>query len=580
MIEQEHLRHTASHLLAAAVKNIFPSVRLGTSHDNGTEFSYDFDFNTAIKTEDLAKIEAEMDRLLKLRPKMECIEKTKAEARKALVAKGEIYKAELLNEIPRGEKITFYKLDNFSDLCAGPHIENVAIIKAFKLTKITGAYWRADAKNKMLTRIYGVAYDKKSKLDEFLQWQEEIKRRDHNKIGRELGIFTTIDVIGQGLPLLLPKGAKIINTLKRFVEDEEERRGYLRVQTPNMAKKNLFEISGHWQHYKEDMFVIGNEILDEEIFALKPMTCPFQFYIYKNDIHSYRDLPIRYAETVKQFRNENSGEMHGLIRIREHTLSDGHTICRPDQIEMVAGECLDLTTYLLKAVGLWENITFRLSKWDPNNKEKYIDNPTAWEKSQDILRKFLIKNKVKFVEADGEAAFYGPKVDIQTRNVHGKEDTIITIQLDFALAERFDLTYVDENGDKARPYIIHRSSIGCYERTLAMLIEKYAGALPVWLMPTQAVIMGITSNHDEYVNEVFGKMLDEGIRVQKDIRNEKVGYKIREHTMAKVPYLLVAGDKEKDGGLVSVRTREGNDLGQMTVDAFVEMVKEQCKNFR
>ena len=570
----ENFRHTGAHLLAAAVKSIWPNVRLGTSHDNGTEFAYDFDFGgLTIKNEDFGKIEAEMARILKLKPKMERIEKTRLEARKILEKGKEVYKIELLNELAKGATITFYKLDNFWDLCAGPHIEDVGKIKAFKLTKITGAYWRADAKNKMLTRIYGVVFEKQSELDEFNRQQEEIKRRDHNKLGRELGFFTTVDCVGQGLPLILPNGAKTIQTLQRFIEDEEERRGYMRVITPDMAKSDLFKISGHWQHYKDGMFIIGNEVLDEEVLAMRPMTCPFQYFIYKNSIKSYRDLPVRYAETARQFRRENSGEMHGLIRVREYTLSDGHIICRADQIQMVIDECLDLTNYSLKVLGLSDNVTYRLSKWDPKNKEKYIDNPKAWESTQDEIRKALVRNKLKFVEADNEAAFYGPKIDIQIRNIYGKEDTLLTVQLDFAAAERFDMTYIDENGEKARPFVIHRASIGAYERVLAMLIERYAGALPVWFSPVQAVIMGITDAQAEHIHQIHAKMVAAGVRVQKDLRNEKVGYKIREHTMNKVPYMVVVGAKEQEAGVVSVRTRESLDLGQMTVDEFINLVK-------
>ncbi|MDR0461938.1 MAG: threonine--tRNA ligase [Christensenellaceae bacterium] len=576
----EVYRHTSAHLLAAAVKSVYPNARLGVSHDNGLEFAYDFDFATPIKTEDLATIEAEMARILAQKPTMEVREATRAEARKLLDKAGEIYKTELLGEIKTGEKITFYKLDTFNDMCAGPHMPDLSKIEAFKLTKITGAYWRADAKNKMLTRIYGVAFEKKSQLDEFLVQQEEIKRRDHNKIGRDLEIFTTVDVIGQGLPLLMPNGAKIIQILQRFVEDEEAKRGYLLTKTPLMAKRDLYEISGHWKHYKDGMFILGDEVLDEEVFALRPMTCPFQFYVYKNSIKSYRDLPVRYNETATLFRNENSGEMHGLIRMRQFTISEGHIICTAGQVEQIFDEVLDLVHYCMRALGIENDVTYRLSKGDPNNREKYIDNPKAWQESENAIRKVLVKNKMKFTEASDEAAYYGPKIDVQCRNVHGKEDTIITIQLDFALAERFDMTYIAENGEKVYPFVIHRTSIGCYERTLAMLIEKYAGALPVWLMPTQAVVMGITDAHNEYVRNVFAKIQSAGIRIQKDTRNEKVGYKIREHTMSKIPYMLVAGDKEIALGAVAVRTREGVDLGVMRVEDFIETVKIQCSTFK
>lgn len=581
------LRHTAAHVMAAAVKNIFPTAKLGVSHETMRDdhinsrhmFSYDFDFATPIKSEDLSKIEIEMDRIIKLDFPVTSSNKSRAEATRMLDANKEVYKIDILNQIPRGEKITFYKIDKFSDLCGGPHLPNVNKIKAFKLTQITGAYWRADSKNKMLTRIYGVAFDKANDLETYTTTQEEIKRRDHNKIGRDLELFTTVDCVGQGLPILLPNGAKIVQILQRFVEDEEERRGYLRVMTPDFAKSDMYKISGHWQHYKDNMFIIGNEVLDEEIFALKPMTCPFHFFSFRNSIRSYRDLPIKYAETAKQYRSESSGEMHGLIRVRQYTLSDGHIICRPDQVQTIFRECIDLSNFLLKAIGI-NDITYRLSKWDPKNKEKYIDNPQAWESSQAEIRKVLTSNKLKFVESDGDAAFYGPKIDIQYRNVYGKEDTLVTMQLDFANAERFDLTYVDENGEKVRPFIVHRSSIGSYERTLAMLIEKHAGAFPVWLSPLQAIIIGISNKQDAYVDEVLTKISHKGIRIQKDIRNEKVGYKIREYTLKKIPFMLVVGEKEQAENTVSVRTREGEDLGTMSIEDFISRVETLRKEFK
>jgi threonyl-tRNA synthetase len=580
-INEDLLNHTAAQLLAMAVKNIFPNAKLGSgpaTTDGG--FYYDFDFATPIKTEDLYKIEAEMDRIIKLDFSVVRVEKTRAEVRRILDAAKEVYKIELLNEIPRGEKIILYKIDKFTDLCTGQHIDTLGKIKAFRLTKITGAYWRGDSKNKMLTRIYGVAFTQKSRLDEYLAQQEEIKKRDHNKIGRELEIFTTVDCIGQGLPLIMPNGAKIIQILQRFVEDEEEKRGFRRTITPDFAKSDLYKISGHWQLYKDCMFVIGNEVLDEEIYAMRPMTCPFQYMIYKNSIKSYRDLPVRYAETARQFRNENSGEMHGLIRVREYTLSDGHTICRPDQIEQVFNECFELSNFLLKAIGLDDSITYRLSKWDPNNKEKYIGGEKVWEQSQGILRKILKAQSRKFYETEGDAAFYGPKIDIQIRNVHGKEDTLVTMQLDMALAERFDMSFIDENGASVRPYIVHRSSIGAYERVLAFLIEKYVGAFPVWLSPVQVVVMGISNRQDGYVEQIFTQIRGSNIRAEKDLRNEKVGYKIREYTLKKVPFMLVAGDKEQAAGTVSVRTREGVDLGAMTVDAFLDTVNKLVKDFK
>jgi len=579
-VGKQVLRHTAAHVMAAAVKNIYPTVKLGIGPSIEGGFYYDFDFSTPIKVEDLSKIEAEMDRIIKLNPSMERKEKSRAEAGRILDAAREVYKIETLNEIPKGEKISFYKLDNFVDLCSGPHLKDLSKIKAFKLTKITGAYWKGDAKNKMLTRIYGVAFDKASDLAEYITTQEEIKKRDHNKIGRDLEIFTTHELIGQGLPLIMPNGAKIIQILQRFIEDEEEKRGYQLTRTPSFAKSDLYKVSGHWSHYKDGMFIIGNEVLDDEIFALRPMTCPFQFLIYKNGLKSYRDLPIRYNETASLFRNESSGEMHGLTRVRQFTLSEGHLVCRPDQVQQCFDEVLDLINYVMNALGISDKVWYRFSKWDPNNKEKYIGNPHAWERSQEEIAKVLKRRKMKFEEADGDAAFYGPKIDVQTRNVYGKEDTILTAQLDFALAERFDMTYIDENGAKAYPFIIHRTSVGCYERTLAMLIEKYAGAFPLWLAPTQALIMGVSNKQDNYVEDVYMQLRNAGIRIGKDIRNEKLGYKIREATLKKIPYILVAGEKEQEAGAVSVRTREGTDLGTMQVADFIEKVKQQCAEFK
>jgi threonyl-tRNA synthetase len=579
-MDEKILRHTGAHLLACAIKNIYPNAKLGTSHDNGTEFAYDFDFPTPITVGDFAKIEAEMARILKLKPKMECIEKMRTEARRMLDKAGEVYKIELLTEIGRNEKITFYKLDNFYDLCAGPHLDEPNKIKAFKLTKITGAYWRANEANKMLTRIYAVAFEKQSQLDEFIQQQEDIKRRDHNKIGREMNMFTTVDCIGQGLPLLMPTGAKIVQTLQRFVEDEQERRGYKLTMTPRLAKREMYEISGHWAHYKDGMYILGNELLDENIMAMRPMTCPFQFFIYKNAIKSYRELPVKYYETAHLFRKEKSGEMHGLIRVAEFTLSDSHIICMPSQVHTVFDEVLDLIEFFMRALGIENNVTYRLSKGDINNTQKYIDNPKAWAESEATLRAVLQKRKMKFTESEDDAAFYGPKIDIQFKNVHGKEDTIITAQLDFASADRFDMNYIDESGNSVRPFVVHHSTIGSYERTLAMLIEKYAGAMPLWLAPVQVACMGITEAHNAYTHAVFEKLQLAGVRVVRDVRNEKVGYKIREYTIQRVPFMIVAGDKEIETNSVSVRTREGKDLGQMSVEQFIEIVKQNCKEFK
>ena len=574
------LNHSAAHVLAYAVKNIYPNTKLAIGPATDSGFYYDFDFATPIKDEDLPKIEAEMARIIKEDFKVERKEVTRAEASKIINKNKEIYKAELLNDIPRGQTISMYTMGNFTDLCAGPHVEHLNKIKAFKLTQITGAYWRGDEKNKMLTRIYGVAFAKKSELDAYIAWQEEVKKRDHNKICRELGYYTSSELVGQGLPLFTAEGTTILRTMQRFVEDEEIRRGYLHVKTPSFAKSDLYKVSGHWQHYKDSMFLIGDEVLNDSVMALRPMTCPMHILLYRSELRSYKDLPMRFAETAKQFRNENSGEMHGLIRLREYTLSDGHIIVRPDQIQQVVDECMDLTKYFLQVLNMEDDVSIRLSKWDPNNKEKYIDLPDAWEWSQNEIREALKRHKLKFTEADGEAAFYGPKIDIQAKNTYGKEDTLFTIQLDFALSERFGLTYIDENGKKAKPYLIHRSSIGCYERTLAMLIEKTMGALPVWLSPTQVRVLNITNAQDEYCEQVKRALLNANVRAATDLRNEKIGLKIREATLKKIPYCLIVGAKEQEANMVAVRTREGQDLGQMSLDDFIAMIQKQIKEFK
>lgn len=574
------LNHTAAHVLAYAVKNIYPNTKLAIGPATDSGFYYDFDFATPIKDEDLPKIEAEMARIIKEDFVVERKEVTRTEASRIINKNKEIYKVELLHDIPRGENITMYTIGNFTDLCAGPHVDRLSKIKAFKLTQITGAYWRGDEKNKMLTRIYGVAFAKKSELDAYNLWQEEVKKRDHNKICRELGYYTSSELVGQGLPLFTAEGATILRIMQRFVEDEEIRRGYLHVKTPSFAKSDLYKVSGHWQHYKDSMFLIGDDVLNDNVMALRPMTCPMHILLYRSELRSYKDLPMRFAETAKQFRNENSGEMHGLIRLREYTLSDGHIIVRPDQIQQVIDECMDLVKYILGVLNMEDDVSIRLSKWDPNNKEKYIDLPDAWEWSQNEIRNALKGHKLKFTEADGEAAFYGPKIDIQAKNTYGKEDTLFTIQLDFALSERFGLTYIDENGKKAKPYLIHRSSIGCYERTLAMLIEKTMGNLPVWLSPTQVRVLNITNAQDEYCEQVKRALLAADIRTATDLRNEKIGLKIREATLKKIPYCLIIGAKEQEAGKVAVRTREGQDLGQMTVEEFIAIVKQQVKEFK
>ena len=514
-------RHTASHVLAMAVKRLFPNVKLaiGPSIENG--FYYDFDSEKSFISEDLAKIEDEMRKIIKENPEIKRFELPRNEALELM--KDEPYKLELINDLGEDEIISFYQIGDFVDLCAGPHIMSLKPLKAIKLLSCTGAYWKGNEKNKMLSRIYATAFQKKSDLDAHLEALEEAKKRDHNKLGRELKYFMTDENVGQGLPLIMPKGARIIQTLQRWVEDEEEKRGYVLTKTPLMAKSDLYKVSGHWDHYKDGMFVLGDEEKDDEVLALRPMTCPFQYTIYNAEQHSYRDLPIRYAETSTLFRKEASGEMHGLIRVRQFTLADGHIVCTPEQLEEEFKGVVSLIDYIMNTLGIAGDISYRFSKWDPNNTEKYINNPEAWESTQDIMRNILNHLNINYVEADDEAAFYGPKLDIQFKNVHGKEDTIITVQIDFALAERFNMTYVDKDGEKKRPYIIHRSSIGCYERTLAMLIEKYAGALPTWLCPVQAKILPISDKYNDYADKVANELRNRGLKVETDYRAEQTG---------------------------------------------------------
>ncbi len=574
-------RHTCSHVLAQAVKAVFPtcSLAIGPVIENG--FYYDFDFKTPISMDDISKIEAEMKKIIKADFKIERIELSKEQAIDKMKKFDEPYKVELIEEIPEGETISFYKQGNFTDFCRGPHLPSTGKIKAFKLTSITGAYWRGNEKNKMLTRIYGTAFEKKAELEEYLNKLEEAKKRDHNKIGRELGIFMTDETIGQGLPLLMPKGAKIMQILTRFVEDEEERRGFMLTKTPYMAKSDLYKISGHWYHYRDKMFVLGDPEKDgeEEILALRPMTCPFQYQIYKNGLRSYRDLPYRFAETATLFRKEASGEMHGLIRVRQFTLSDGHIICTPEQIEDEFKRCLDLSYYFLECLGMKDDVTFRFSKRG-DNKEKYIDNDEAWETTQKRMKEILDDIGLDYVEADDEAAFYGPKLDVQARNVYGKEDTIITLQLDFAAGESFGMYYIDQNGEKKVPYVIHRSSIGCYERTLAMLIEKYAGAFPVWIAPVQVKVLNVTDRSLEYSKALIEKMSMAGIRAELDCRNEKIGKKIREAQLEKIPYMLIIGDKEVEEGTVAIRARKEGDIGTMPQDEFIAKVLFEDKTHK
>ncbi|MGG7197247.1 threonine--tRNA ligase [Clostridium butyricum] len=573
---KDAVRHSISHVLAYAVKRLFPETKLAIGPSITTGFYYDFDRDTAFTSADLEKLEAEMKKIIKENPSIEKFELPRDEALELM--KDEPYKVELINDLPEDEIISFYKIGDFTDLCAGPHVMSLKNIKAIKLTRSAGAYWKGNEKNKMLTRIYGTAFLKKAELDEFLEALEEAKKRDHNKLGRELKLFTTDEKVGQGLPLLMPKGAKIVQTLQRWVEDEEERRGYVFTKTPFMAKSDLYKVSGHWDHYKDGMFVLGDEEKDDEVFALRPMTCPFQYTIYNAEQHSYRDLPVRYSETSTLFRNEASGEMHGLIRVRQFTLSDGHLVVTPEQLEDEFKGVVELIKYIMETLGIADDISYRFSKWDPNNTEKYINDPDAWNKTQDIMRNILDHLNIDYVEADDEAAFYGPKLDIQFKNVHGKEDTIITVQIDFALAERFDMTYIDKNGEKKRPYIIHRSSIGCYERTLAMLIEKYAGAFPTWLSPVQAKILPLSDKYNDYAEKVTKALKDKGIRVETDYRAEKIGYKIREARLERTPYILVVGEKEAENNQVSVRSRKNDDEGAMDLNAFVDRIVSEVAN--
>ncbi len=570
------LRHTASHVLAEAVKRVFPEAKLAIGPSIDTGFYYDFE-HEPFSREDLDKLEAEMKKIIKEGKRLTKFTLPRAEAIKFMEEKGEPYKVELIQDLPEDAEISFYDQGDFVDLCAGPHLMNTKNIKAFKLISSSGAYWRGDSNKAMLQRIYGTAFTKKEELEAYLEHLEDIKKRDHNKLGREMEIFTTVDVIGQGLPLLMPKGTKMIQTLQRWIEDEEEKRGYVRTRTPLMAKSDLYKISGHWDHYKDGMFVLGDEEKDKEVFALRPMTCPFQYYVYKASQKSYRDLPIRYGETSTLFRNEDSGEMHGLTRVRQFTISEGHLVVRPDQMVEEFKGCLALAKYCLETLGVEEDVTYHLSKWDPENKEKYIGAPEVWEETEGHIRNILQELGVNFVEDVGEAAFYGPKVDINAKNVYGKEDTMITIQWDALLAEQFDMYYVDQNGEKVRPYIIHRTSMGCYERTLAWLIEKYAGKFPTWLCPEQVRVLPISEKYADYASKVEAALKDNGILATVDHRSEKIGYKIRETRLAKVPYMLVVGQKEEEEGLVSVRSRFAGDEGQKTLDEFINAI---CKEIR
>lgn len=573
-------RHTASHILAQAVKRLYPEVKLaiGPAVDNG--FYYDFDSDFSFTAETLEKIEAEMKKIVKENLPIEKHEMEPDKAITYMEGKGEIYKVELIKEhSDKGEKISFYKQGEFDELCAGPHLPSTGAVKAFKITSCTGAYWRGNEKNKMLQRIYATAFPKASMLEEHLVALEEAKKRDHNKLGRELELFTTTDIIGQGLPILLPKGARIIQLLQRFVEDEEQKRGWQLTKTPYMAKRELYQLSGHWDHYRDGMFVLGDPDSEGEVFALRPMTCPFQYQAYLNRARSYRDLPLRYNETSTLFRNEASGEMHGLIRVRQFTISEGHLMCRPDQLEQEFKSCLELAIYMLKTLGLYDDVSYRFSQWDPEDREKYIGTTEQWDEAQGTMEKILKHLEIPYKVGVGEAAFYGPKLDIQIKNVHGKEDTLITIQIDQLLSEKFGMEYVDKDGTKKNPYIIHRTSIGCYERTLALLIEKYAGAFPLWLSPEQIRIVPIADRHIDKAYEVKKQLEENGIlRVEVDDRSEKLGYKLREAQLQKIPYMLVIGDKEAESNTVSVRKRFKGDVGSSSVSDFIKKAVKEIED--
>ena len=578
-------RHTCAHVMAEAVKHLYPEAKLtiGPAIDNG--FYYDFDM-PSLTREDLDAIEKEMKKIIKKGDKLEYFTLPKDEAIKLMTERDEPYKVEMIKEHGDDETLSFYQQGDFIEFCAGPHLMSTKQIKAFKLTSSSGAYWRGDEKNKMLTRIYGTAYNKKADLEEYLEYLADIKNRDHNKLGREMDLFTTVDVIGQGLPLFMPKGTKMIQKLQRWIEDLEDNEwGYVRTRTPLMAKSDLYKISDHWGHYKEGMFILGEDDEDEEgnsipgndIFALRPMTCPFQYYVYKARQKSYRDLPYRMGETSTLFRNEDSGEMHGLTRVRQFTISEGHLVCMPEQIADEFKNCVNLAKYCLETLGLEEDVTYRMSKWDPENPDKYLGDAAEWDRVEGAMREILDDIGLEYTEEAGEAAFYGPKLDIQAKNVYGKEDTMITIQLDMFLAERFDMYYIDQNGDKKRPYIIHRTSLGCYERTLAWLIEKYAGKFPTWLCPEQVRVLPISEKYADYAEKVLAELKKNGIDATVDNRSEKIGYKIREARLDKLPYMLVVGAKEEEENKVSVRSRFAGDEGVKDLSEFIDAI---CKEIR
>ena len=571
------IRHTCSHVMAEAVKRVFPQAKLAIGPAIDTGYYYDFEHESFTR-EDLDKIEAEMKKIIKEGHELKRFTLPRNEAIQFMKDREEPYKVELIEDLPEDAEISFYDQGDFVDLCAGPHLMSTKGIKAFKLTSSSMAYWRGNAEEARLQRIYGTAFNKKEELNAYLEQLEDAKKRDHNKLGREMELFTTVDVIGQGLPLFPPKGTRMIMKLQRWIEDLEDKEwGYVRTRTPLMAKSDLYKISGHWDHYKDGMFVLGDEETDKEVFALRPMTCPFQYYVYKNTQKSYRDLPYRMSETSTLFRAEDSGEMHGLTRVRQFTITEAHNVIRPDQTEEELSNCFNLAYHILTVLGLEKDVTFRLSKWDPENKKKYLGDEHYWESTQEVLRKLLEEKQVPFVEADGEAAFYGPKIDIQAKNVYGKEDTMITIQLDCAIAENFDMYYVDQDGEKKRPYIIHRTSMGCYERTLAWLIEKYAGKFPTWLCPEQVRVLPISEKYEAYAEKVRKALAEAGVDVTADNRSEKIGFKIREARMDRLPYMLIVGQQEEADGTVSVRS---HFAGDEAVKPLLEFIDQICEEIR
>ena len=576
--EIEKARHSLAHILAKAIVSLYPNTKLtiGPAIDDG--FYYDIDLDENLTPDHFPAIEKKMKEIINKGEPF--VRKVVSKEEALRLFKDNEYKTEIINELPEGEEVSiYYTGDDFFDLCRGPHVESSKNLQnyAYKIHAVNGAYWRGNEKNKMLQRVYAYAYPDKKQLNEHIQMIEEAKKRDHNKLGRELGFFTTVDYIGQGLPILLPKGARVIQILQRFVEDEEQKRGWLLTKTPFMAKSDLYKISGHWDHYKDGMFVLGDEKKDKEVYALRPMTCPFQYQAYLNKARSYKDLPLRYNETSTLFRNEASGEMHGLIRVRQFTISEGHLMCTPEQLESEFKGCLELATYMLKTLGLYEDASYRFSQWDPNDKEKYIGTKEQWDEAQSAMEKILKDLNVPYEIGMGEAAFYGPKLDIQIKNVFGKEDTLITIQIDQMLAEKFGMVYTDKDGNKKNPYIIHRTSIGCYERTLAYLIEKYAGAFPLWLSPEQVRVMSLTERNTDYVDKIVARLQQEGLRVEADNRNEKIGYKIREALNEKVPYLIIVGDEEEKNGTISIRGRGFENKSGLNLDDFIARLKNEIE---